>query len=276
MAAAVVIAATGCSERASEPVILPDSTIVFPAKKGDGISATITLCRKVIQKTGKRIGMGTIFSIREDGNVYAFIDLENRFVYGDKELMFHLDWIDPEGKSFYQKRIDLSPTDSSLTINSSISVAPGKRQAGEYFLRVYFFRELVAEKKFELQTEDQVEKVTAKITFFKNIDKETGIMNGVDTVFSMKKKGIVRASIDLANLSVYQDEELSFQLDWIGPDGKSFYKKQIDLLPVDSFGTINSSISISPDKRQPGKCLLKVYLFDEVIAEKRFELRLAE
>ncbi len=64
--------------------------------------------------------------------------------------MFHIDWIDSTGNSLYKKRIDLSPSDSSSRIISSISLSPPKRKVGEYIVRVYLFRELIAEKKFQL------------------------------------------------------------------------------------------------------------------------------
>jgi hypothetical protein len=272
MAVIVEVLLTACAERASVPVILPDSTIVYLPKKAGDISADIILCRKVYQKTGQRIGKGTIFGIREKENLFAFIELENRFLHAERELMFHIDWIDPEGRSFYQKEIDLAPEDSSSTLNSSISISPDKRQSGKYLLRVYYFRELIAEKKFELRPEAEMEKVRADFIFYKSLDKESGELNGVDTAFAIRKKGILRVQIGFTNLHVYKDDELPFRLEWIGPDGQSFYKKQINLLPGDTSSSINSSISITPDKRQPGNYFLRIYLFDEMIAEKRFEL----
>ena len=95
-------------------------------------------------------------------------------------------------------------------------------------------------------------------------------MKGVDTVFEIKKKGILRAQVNLTNLDVYKDEELPFRLEWIGPDGESFYSKKIEVIRADSLSSINGSISITPDKREPGEYFLRVYLFDELIGEKRF------
>ena len=81
------------------------------------------------------------------------IDLENRFAYGDRELIFHLDWIGEDEKSFYRKQINLYPDDSSSTIKSSISISPDKRQAGNCILQIFLFNKLIAEKKFELRPE---------------------------------------------------------------------------------------------------------------------------
>jgi hypothetical protein len=274
----ILLEGIGCSSRIEKPVITADSTITYPAKKADGISAKITLCKKVSSKTGKRIGEGTVFTIRDNENVFAFADLENRFLHNDLDQMFHIDWIDPAGRSFYLKRIDLLRGDSSSTITSSISISPDKRQPGEYLMRIYLFRELIAERKFELREETritpiEVEGIRANIIFCSAVSKKSGKRIGVDTVFTIKEKGKIHAFIDLANRDAYGDRELNFRLDWIGPDGKSFYGKEVNLSPADSSSTINSSISILPGKRQPGKYLLQVYLFEELIAEKKFELK---
>lgn len=276
MAITVWLLITACAERASEPVILPDSTIVFHSKKADGILAKITFSRYLTQKSTHQSAISTVFPLKEDGNVYAVIELENRINETDRELIFHIDWIDPENRSFYKKQIDLAPGDSTISLVSSISVSPEKRLPGKYLIRIYLFRELIAEKYFELRDEPKVEKVFADIVFFKSIDKESGEMKGIDTVFEIKKKGILRAQIDLENLHIYQDEVIPVRFEWIGPGGEPFYSKKIDVKPADTISTIKGSISITPDKREPGKYLLRAYLFEEMIAERKFELTLAE
>jgi hypothetical protein len=276
MAVAVEMLTTACSERASEPVILPDSTIDFPSKKADGISAKITFSRYLAQKSARQSAISTVFPLKEDGNVYAVIELENRFNETDRQLMFHIDWIDPENRSFYKKQIDLAPGDSTVSLTSSVSVSPDKRPPGKYLIRIYLFRELIAEKCFELRDEPDVEKVSANIVFFKSIDKESGEMKGVDTVFEIKKKGILRAQIDLENLHIYQDKELTVRLEWIGPGGELFYTKKIDVKPADTVSTLTGSVSITPDKREPGEYFLRAYLFDELVAERKFVLKKVE
>lgn len=272
----VEILSTGCSERASERVILPDSTIVFPTIKADGISAKITLSRNLSQKTGRQTAIATVFPLKEEANIYTVIELENRLKNTDRDLMFHIDWIGPDGKSFYLKQTDLSPDDSTSALISSISVSPAKRPPGKYLLRIYLFRELIAEKYFELRDESAVERVSGNIIFFKGIDKETGEMKGIDTVYELKKKGILKAQVDLTNLNVYRDEELPFRLEWIGPDGQAFYSKKVNIPPADTLSSITGSISITPDKRKPGEYFLRIYLFDEMIGEKKFVLQPAE
>jgi hypothetical protein len=200
------------------------------------------------------------------------IELENRLKNFDGDLMFHIDWIGPDGQSFYMKRADLSAGDSTSRLESSISVSPDKRPPGDYLLRIYLFRELIAEKYFELKDESEIAKISADIIFFKNIDKETGEMMGVDTVFEIKKKGILRAKIDLSGTGIYRDEELPVRIEWIGPDGESFYSKKVEINPADTSASFTGSISITPDKREPGEYELRILLFDEVVGEAGFLL----
>jgi len=266
---------SGCSSRNETPTFSEDSTIVYSPKQPDGITAKITLCRKVGKKTGKRIGTGKVFNIKEKTKVHAFFDLENRKSFADKEIMFHVEWIGPDGKSFYRKRIDLLQDDSSSTINSSISITPAKRQQGSYKVRFFLFRELIAEKKFELRDFVPITgrefDITANITLCRKVGKKTGKRIGEGTVFTIKKKAKVRAIIDLENRDDYLDNKLKFKVEWIEPNGKSFYKKKIDLSPGDSSSTIKSSISIK--KRQPGNYIFRVYLYNTLLSEKKFELR---
>jgi len=267
----------GCASRHSTPVITADSTFVFLPKKADDISAKITFYRKMSKKTGKPLDAGTTFTIKEKETVRALVDLENRFANSGRELMFHLDWVGPDGKSFYLKQVNLTAADTSAALLSAVSVSPETRQPGEYLLRVYYFRELIAEKKFQLlpvgsDSADAENKVSAKITFCKKLDKKTGERIDVDTVFTIGKKGWVNAFIDLENRLDFTEDELKFKLDWIGPADTSIYRKIITLDPGDSTTTLNNSMSVSAETRQPGNYLLRVYLSGELLTEKKFTL----
>jgi hypothetical protein len=272
----LLIALSGCSSRRETPVTTEDSTIVYPPNKVEGINAKISFCKKISKKTGEKIGQGTAFTINEKTKVYAIVELEDKESSKYQELMFHIDWIGPNGKSFYKKRIDIAPTDSSSTIKSSISTTPDKRQPGIYIFRVFLFRELIAEKKFELQVDKSLTgkefDINTNITLYRKLGKKTGKRIGAGTNFTIKKKTKVKAVIELVNRNDYTDSELKFNLDWIGPNGKSFYRKEIELAPEDSSTSLKSSISISPEKRKPGNYTLRFYLFKELIAEKNFKL----
>lgn len=145
------LALGGCSSRVETPTVLSDSTLAYSSKSPGGVDATITLCRKVGSKSGKRYGAGQVFTIGEKSKVRALIDLENVRALGDRDLMFHVVWLGPGDDRLYKKRIDYTPDDSSTTLSSSISIPPDRREPGDYKLRVYLFRELIAEKPFELR-----------------------------------------------------------------------------------------------------------------------------
>jgi hypothetical protein len=272
-----IIRMSGCSSRNETPTISKDSTIVYSPKQPEGVNANITLCRKVGKKTGKRIGTGTVFTIKKKAKIHAFFDLKNRKSFVDKEMMFHVEWIGPDSKSFYRKRIDLFPDDSSSTINSSISITAEKRQPGSYNVRLFLFRELIAEKRFQLRDYVPITgkefDITANIILCRKVGKKTGKRIGAGTIFTIKNKAKVRAIIDLENRDDYLDNELKFKVEWIEPNGKSFYRKRINLSPDDSSSTIISSISITPKKRQPGNYIFRVFLYKTLLAEKKFELR---
>jgi hypothetical protein len=275
--ALLIPALSGCSSRHETPTTSKDSTIVYPPKQSDGVSANITLCKKVGKKTGKRIGESTVFTIMDKAKVHALFDLENRKIFMDKELMFHAEWIGSNGKSFYRKRIDLLPDDSSSTITSSISITPEKRQPGNYNVRFFLFRELIAEKKFELHDDVPITgkefDITANVILYRKVGKKIGKRIGEGTVFTIKKKAKVRALINLENRDEYLKDELKLKVVWIGSDNNSFFSKKFELLPGDSSSTIKSSISITPEKRQPGNYIFRVYLYKTLLAEKKFELR---
>jgi hypothetical protein len=152
LAVLALLATTGCSSRVESGVADADSTLVYASKEADGVTARITLCRKIGSKTGRRIGVGQVFTIGEKSKVRALIDLENELALGERRLMFHLVWLGPGDREFYTKRIDHDPSDKPAPLASSISIYPGKREPGSYALQVYLFRELIAEKRFELRS----------------------------------------------------------------------------------------------------------------------------
>ncbi len=191
-----------CSSRLETPVVEEDLTIVYPSKKANDISAKIILCRKVDKKTGDLLGAGTVFTIREEANLRAIVDLEHINNVNYKDLMFHFDWIGPDGNSFYLKKVDLSPIDSISTIYSSISLSPELREAGEYKLRIYYFRELMAEKNFEILPQfqfdpSQKEQINPEITLYRKKSKKTGKLIGEGEIFKIKKKAKVRAFVEI-------------------------------------------------------------------------------
>lgn len=131
-----------------------DSTLVYPSRKAGGVGARITLYEKRSTKSGKLLGEGRLFTMGEDEKVRALVEIENGRALGEAPLLFHLVWLDPKGKSIYTKRIDQHPGDPTEPLEGSISIPPDKREPGLYTLRVYLFRELIAEKTFEVRRKE--------------------------------------------------------------------------------------------------------------------------
>jgi hypothetical protein len=268
----------GCATRESKPHLSSNSTIQYRSKKEQGISADIILTQRVSKKSGKPLFPSSLFPIKEKGILRAFISIENCYASNSNPLLFHIDWVDPNGSSLYRRQINLSPTDSSATISSSISINPEVRQPGEYKLNVYYFRELIAEKMFILLPESEYQKpidedIAAIITLCNKLDIVTNRPVDPDTIFSISKKGRIHAVIDLINRYAYYDEDLNFIIRWKGPNNKNIFTKRINLLPNDSTFTISSSIAVSPDARASGIYSVSVSLNKELLAERQFELK---
>ena len=161
---------------------------VRTARRGDagedGFGAELVFCRRVGAKTGKRLDVGDSFVMDTDKNsryVYGFVDLRN--VPPGRERQVHLVWIRPDGNELFRRfgtvqvepdsagwRTQLTWLDAEdlhdvepeepvlsdrpdVTLGSRLNVDPEKnRTPGTYSLRVYWERELLAEKTFELTT----------------------------------------------------------------------------------------------------------------------------
>jgi len=275
---ALFILLFGCSSRIDDPAVEHSATIVYPAKQADDIYAEINLCRRIDNKTGKLSGEGAVFSLIENGVMYAVINLENQHKHVNTGLMFHCDWIGPDGKSLFCKKIEIASGDSISSINSSISISPEKREAGNYFVKLYYFRELIAEKQFSLLPElivtpQGIDKLAPKISLYRAVNKKTGKLIGEGTEFKMKAGRKVRANIELKNRYAFGEQELDFHIEWHGPEGESFFRKRYDLFPGDTSTTIKSAISISPKKRQAGEYKVLLLLFNTPIAAQTFILK---
>ncbi|MBU1699701.1 MAG: hypothetical protein KJ970_15510 [Candidatus Eisenbacteria bacterium] len=140
----------GCSTRAESGTWTADSTLVYPGKIAGDVTCTITFCEKFSSKTGQCTGVSRSFEMMEDAKVRAVIHLENVSARGDDDLSFHLVWLDPNDDTIFKKRVEVTPDPSNTTLTSSLSITPDNRELGRYKFRLYLFRELMAEKSFEL------------------------------------------------------------------------------------------------------------------------------
>ncbi len=264
----------GCSSRENKFVEDENHTHFFLPKVTDDISADVLFCRKISKKSGKPLGTGNIFKIKKEASLTAIVELKNRPLIHNTDLMFHLDWIDSEGKSFFLKPIILTVKDTSTFLTSSISLDPEIRSPGIYNLRVYYFRELIAEKSFELinMLREDEDDIFAKIELGRKLNKSTNLLESVDSVFAIRRKSNVQSLITLSNLPVWDDETLTFSIEWVNPEGKTFFKKKFSVEPKAETIHLNSSVSVSPEKREPGQYQLILYHGRKQLASKRFSL----
>ncbi len=113
---------------------------------------------------------------------------------------------------------------------------------------------------------------SAKITLCRKFGSKSGKPIGRGLEFTIGEKSKVRALVEFEKLPENPPMDLSFHLVWIRQDGKEFYTKRIDMAPDEIESSIKTSVSIKPGRREPGSYRLLVYLYRELIAEKRFTL----
>lgn len=91
------------------------------------------------------------FDLEEDARVLATVRLENIHARGEGPLTFHLVWLNPAERRVFKKIYEYTPNDSTRTLTGSFSIPPSRRSPGFYTLQVFLFRELIAQKSFELR-----------------------------------------------------------------------------------------------------------------------------
>ena len=124
--------------------------IIKPKVTKEILNASIVLCRKISKKTGKPIGAGNKFTIKEKAKVKAIVTFEKPGIKPNEQMKFYFNWIGPDGKIFYKKRIVYTSSNPSFTLSNSISNTPEKRKPGSYTMQVVFKKKIIAEQKFEL------------------------------------------------------------------------------------------------------------------------------
>lgn len=273
---------SNCSSRYESPSInTNDEMISYSPKDKNGINAKIIFYNGTDEATGLPLTAKS-FKLGKEAKVYAAVKLENYMFHHNEELMFHIDWIDPEGNSFFKKRVDMQQNDSSAEIKSAISIQPEKRDTGNYKFRVYLFRELIAEKSFKLVSynvdsaaifsRNKFPEISAKILLGQKYDKKKEIPVDTGQVFMIKEKTKVYANISFLNKNLYDACKIKGDICWFNSNDSLFYNKKINFSSSDKSTEIRSAISINSKTRQPGKYKLKVYLYGNLIGEKTFEL----
>ncbi len=264
-----------CTSRHNTAIMLADSTYIYPSKTGVDVEAKISLSNKAKSYRGKAFDEQNTFIISDKSKVKTVIDLQQLPEKAYEQLMFHIDWIGPDGKSIYTKQINIDPLDSIKTIKSSISATTEKRVPGKYKLKLYYFRELIAEKNFRL-----INEADAPLKLNKRIETKLDLYSGTRSklkestnTFNLNSKEKLRANLQIINPDEFINEELAFRFEWMDSAGKTFYKKSIKIAAGENIGTLQSAISLDPDKRSIGEYYLNVYLFKSLLGStKHFEL----
>jgi len=272
-----ILLITGCANRMDKPENHNGQLKIFKLKDGSTVVDNIQLCRKMDRDNKNLIGEGETFTILDDGRVQAIVTMSDYILEKDKLSMFHFDWISSSGYTTYLKRVDYSPDDNSDYIWSSISITPELRSPGEYKLRIYYFRELIAEKEFELLPEFDpslynLEAISENLVLCEKT-KKSGEPVTISYEMNQSNNGSIRASFKLDKDILTGNQEQLYRFDWFrNDDTTSFYRKYVDILNRDKVKYISSSISTSPEKREAGEYFVVLNLYGKPIAQKAFVL----
>ncbi len=175
--AAILLMMSGC---ASEEVKQVRVAALDEAPAEDAFTLTATLCRKVGSKSGRRIGVGSEFTMAKKSYVRAFVDFGN--VEPDRPYTVHLVWIRPDGREMFRKYAEvrqqavkeeeyrtiinwldaedlhkvrsdtLVNVGPDFTLESRFNISLSKeREPGLYRFRVYLDRGLLLEKPFTVR-----------------------------------------------------------------------------------------------------------------------------
>ena len=274
-----IISFAGCSSRL-DPVTNENGAVLFSPKDSSDIDAEVLLYKGT--DDAGRLLTSDIYTIGDRSKVYAAVKLLHREYNPGRDIMVHIDWIDPDGNSFFMKREDIANDDTVSEIKSAISIPADKRDPGIYKLRVYLYRELAVEKNFSLVdynadsaavfAENDAYPVKALIKLGSTYDRNNTIPKDTGTVFEISSKAKVFAGIAFENKEHYKGKEFSGEIRWCGEDGNPFYTKSFTVSPFDNFSGLTSAISANKSSREPGIYKLRIYLYNRLVGEKTFRL----
>ena len=94
-----------------------------------------------------------------------------------------------------------------------------------------------------------------------------------ERAFDLEDDARVLATVRLENVHARGKRPLTFHMVWLNPAQKRVFKKIYEYTPNDSTRTLTGSFSIPPSRRTPGFYTLQLFLQRELIATKTFELR---
>ena len=92
----------------------------------------------------------SVFSIQQEGWIHAVVKMNNADFEEKHNLKFEIEWIDPSGKSFYRKQIDVKTGKNEMVISAAISVSIAKRSTGVYKVKLNYAGRQLKESTFRL------------------------------------------------------------------------------------------------------------------------------
>jgi hypothetical protein len=182
LAALLILGAStlGCEQQRVQEFKAGQALLAENPQALDGkFRAELTLCRSIGRKTGRPIGAGTEFEMREESQVGAVLEVAG--VAPGEVNMFHLVWIKPGEKEIFRRyaEVKVEPSEQgyraviqwkkfddrhalreevqeseglSYSLSSTLDTSLDKqREPGEYRFRVYFNRELLFDQAFTLK-----------------------------------------------------------------------------------------------------------------------------
>jgi hypothetical protein len=171
--------ATGCESQETRELAARNAQMsAGEATRDSTFDATVTFCRKIGKKSGKRIGVGDRFQTAQKRYVHGLVDFHN--VRPGRTYAVHLVWIRPDGREMFRRYAEvLAEQDSdgyvtvidwkqaedlgylktercvssepAFTLSSRFNVSYSRQRIpGEYIFRVYLDRRLLMERGFTL------------------------------------------------------------------------------------------------------------------------------
>jgi hypothetical protein len=272
----ILLLVAGCSTRHSKQVITENSTVYYTPKDSNQVKVSIDLGRKFLKATRQLIFTGQHFPVAKDETVHAYVNVDFKDTASNNTHVFHLQWIDQEGKDIYTKEFKHQMDDTASVLYSSIFTEG--REKGNYSVRVFYFRELIAEKHFYLvdsakYSDSLIDKVGTTLSFGEKYSRKKQKLLSTDTVFYKGPGKWVNTLVRFRNEPPFEGDQVKFKVEWLDPKGDVAYDKWIKLNRGEDIDLLRSSISIDDKDRDTGLYTVNFYWFDQRIAQNHFRLK---
>ncbi len=224
--------------------------------------AEVILYRRKNPETGKPTGTSGTFTLMKEAYLHARLNTDS--LPHTKAYQLHFQWINPDGESFYTKEV--IDTAGHIEPESAISLNPETRPPGKYRLRIYYYRELLAEKSFELlpawkpDKEISVQPPDFYISSYGGQPEKTR-----DSSFVLMKK--TKLLMKFKTPALTGKRQWLYHVDWKDETGRLISRKHYE-----GNSMLASSLSLSPSTRSAGQYAVEIYLFDHLLARKNFRL----